>query len=98
MQARPDPVQKFAATPTPPGLPVQQFCPLPPHGPVAQPPVPPLQAPRVAPHVAPLARQVPSTQHPPAQVLFWQHASPVEPQATCAPATQTSVGVFSPLA
>jgi hypothetical protein len=96
MQARPDPVQKFAATPTPPGLPVQQLCPLPPHGPVAQ--LPALHTPRVEPHVAPLARQVPSTQQPPEQVLFWQHASPVAPQATCAPATQTSVGVFSPLA
>ena len=101
MQARPDPVQKFAATPTLPGSPAQQACPLPPHGVVAQPPVAVLQFPRPAPHDVLLPRHTPSTQQsPPPQALSWQQALPVAPQAFCVPSTHTmpAVGVFSPLA
>jgi hypothetical protein len=101
MQAKPDPVQKFAATPAPPGLPGQQAWPLPPHGVVAQPPLAVLHAPRLPPHDVLLPRQTPSTQQsPPPQALSWQQALPVAPQAFCVPLTHTSpaVGVFSPLA
>lgn len=102
LHAKPEAVQKFAATPTPPvPSPRQHASPEPPQtGVVLQLPVAVAQVPKPVPHVAPLARQVPSTQQrPPAHVLSWQHGSPAAaPQVVGVPLTHTCVPlVFSPL-
>jgi hypothetical protein len=92
--ARPDAVQKFAATPTPPGWPAQHACPAPPHGPPPR-QLPVLQSPRPAPHdvVWLSLMQMPSTQHRvPAHVLFWQQgALSATPQVVGVPFRHTCV-------
>lgn len=101
VHASPDAVQKSPAAPFPFGLPLQQACPLPPHGPVLQ--LPLLQLPNPGPHELPppLRRHLPATQQrPPWQESFWQHGAPFDPpHAMIAPFSQTlfAEGV-SPLA
>ena len=89
--------------PAPLGLPGQHPTPAVPHGFVLPTPMPPvheeagetppiLQVPRtVVPQDVPGAMHVPSTQQSPAavQLLAWQHALFVVPQATEAPLSQT---------